>query len=216
APESWSDSFNALKAYRVVHSAPVDTMGCGWIAEKHLGEKTFRFQTLVALQLSSQTKDEVTSDAVRKLQKETPEGFTVDGIRGMTEAEIDKAICKVGFHNRKAGYMKRTAEICAEKYDGDIPPTLESLMELPGIGPKMAYLAMQCAWNKSVGIGVDTHVHRISNRLGWVKTKEPEQTRKVLPREHWTEINPLMVGFGQTVCLPIKPKCDECPLKEWC
>jgi endonuclease-3 len=93
-------------------------------------------------------------------------------------------------------------------------------MALPGIGPKMAHLTMQCAWHKTVGIGVDTHVHRISNRLGWVKTKNPEETRKDLedwlPPSHWREINALLVGFGQICCLPVKPSCTTCPVKDSC
>jgi len=106
------------------------------------------------------------------------------------------------------------------KYGGDIPRNVKELCMLPGVGPKMAYLCMQTAWGKSVGIGVDVHVHRISNRLGWVKTKDPEKTRKTLeswlPKEHWAEINPLFVGLGQTICRARKPLCNECKLKDLC
>lgn len=120
-------------------------------------------------------------------------------------------------------YLKQTAKILLEKYDGDIPSNLEELCALPGVGPKMAHLALQCAWKINSGIGVDTHVHRISQRLGWVKydlKKTPEQTRmeleEWLPREYWAPINPLLVGFGQTLCLPIGPKCDDCPARHLC
>jgi endonuclease-3 len=118
--------------------------------------------------------------------------------------------------------LKKTAEILLRDYDGDIPPTLDELMALPGIGPKMAYLIMQEAWNKNEGIGVDTHVHRIANRLGWVRTAKqtPEHTRKQLeewlPKRYWRHVNVMLVGFGQTLCRPIGPKCSECPVAQLC
>jgi len=96
-------------------------------------------------------------------------------------------------------------------------------VQLPGVGPKMAMLCMQVAWGMSVGIGVDVHVHRISNRLGWVgkkPTKQPEVTRKILeswlPHEYWKPINKLFVGFGQTICTPINPKCAKCQINTLC
>lgn len=123
---------------------------------------------------------------------------------------------------RKVEYLKKTSLILKEKYNGDIPDTAEKLCELPGVGPKMAHICMQVAWDQISGIGVDTHVHRISNRLGWVKksTKGPEDTRKELeawlPRDLWAEVNHLLVGFGQTVCMPQRPKCSECLNKDIC
>ena len=103
-----------------------------------------------------------------------------------------------------------------DKYNGDIPKSAEELCKLPGVGPKMAHLCMQVAWNTVTGIGVDTHVHRISNRLRWVPkpTKTPEETRIALeawlPKELWSEINYLLVGFGQETCQPVHPKCSTC------
>ena len=93
-------------------------------------------------------------------------------------------------------------------------------MELPGVGPKMAYLCMQHAWKSNVGIGVDVHVHRISNRLGWVRTKKPEETRRDLeewlPKEYWDSINLMLVGFGQTICTPMAPRCSQCKVNHLC
>lgn len=103
-----------------------------------------------------------------------------------------------------------------DQYDSDIPDTIPGLLKLPGVGKKMAYLAMTCAWHKVEGIGVDTHVHRIANWLKWVEkpTKTPEDTRVALeawlPREFWDEVNHLMVGFGQVVCTAKNPSCDIC------
>jgi endonuclease-3 len=92
---------------------------------------------------------------------------------------LDGHIYAVGFHTKKAGYIKRTAEILRDQFDGDIPDTIEGLVSLPGVGPKMGYLALQNAWDKNLGIGVDVHVHRIANRLGWTESKTPEETRMV-------------------------------------
>lgn len=119
-------------------------------------------------------------------------------------------------------YLKKTSSILKEKYNNDIPDSAEKLCELPGVGPKMAHICMQVAWDKISGIGVDTHVHRIANRLGWVKkmTKIPEDTRKELeswlPKELWADVNHLLVGFGQTICTPQRPKCTDCLNKDIC
>lgn len=116
----------------------------------------------------------------------------------------------------KAKYLQQTSKVLMEKYNSDIPRSIKELVALPGVGPKMAHICMSTAWNETTGIGVDVHVHRISNRLKWVPspTKEPEQTRVALeqwlPRELWQEVNYLLVGFGQTTCTPVKPKCLEC------
>ncbi|CDQ99144.1 unnamed protein product [Oncorhynchus mykiss] len=116
----------------------------------------------------------------------------------------------------KVKYLKQTSVMLQREFRGDIPNTVEGLVRLPGVGPKMAHLAMDIAWHQVSGIGVDTHVHRISNRLGWTRggTKNPEETRKALedwlPRDLWSEINWLLVGFGQQVCLPVNPLCSVC------
>lgn len=119
-------------------------------------------------------------------------------------------------------YIKKTCDILLKDYKGDIPPTIEGLCALPGVGPKMGHICMQVAWDQVTGIGVDTHVHRICNRLNWVKkqAKNPEETRKQLedwlPKDLWTEINQLLVGFGQEICLPQRPKCSQCLNKNIC
>jgi endonuclease-3 len=202
---------------RASKDAPVDTMGCHMLAQPGAAPKVQRFQTLVALLLSSQTKDEVTAAAVRRLQK-LP--LTIDTILTTNEATLAQLICPVGFYRRKASSLLKVSTILKECYDSDIPKTVGELQKLPGIGPKMATLIMQNAWQQNVGIGVDVHVHRIANRLNWVKTTTPEATKRELedwlPKHLWTEINPLLVGFGQTMCLPIRPKCYDCSLKDTC
>ncbi|KAG0329849.1 DNA N-glycosylase and apurinic/apyrimidinic (AP) lyase [Dissophora globulifera] len=223
-PIGWEITLDRVREFRKANSAPVDTMGCERLAERgdHIPPEVSRFQTLMSLVLSSQTKDTVTSVAVWRLQKELKGGLTIQGILDVPSEKLNNMISAVGFHNKKTIYMKQVAEICKNEYNGDIPDTAEALMALPGVGPKMAYLTLQCAWNKNFGIGVDTHVHRIANRLGWVKTEKdgPEGTREALqswlPKEHWREINYLLVGFGQVLCLPRGPLCGTCPIQERC
>lgn len=132
--------------------------------------------------------------------------------------ELNGFINKVGFHNLKTKYIKQTAEILRDKFDSDIPDTIAGLVSLPGVGPKMAYLTLSAAWGRDEGIGVDVHVHRITNLWGWNKTQNPEQTRAALeswlPRDKWHDINNLLVGFGQTICLPVGRKCGDCKLSE--
>jgi endonuclease-3 len=113
-------------------------------------------------------------------------------------------------------YIKRTAEILRDEWNGDIPDSIQGLTSLPGVGPKMAYLCLSVAWNRTEGIGVDVHVHRITNMWGWNKTKNPEETRLALqswlPHDRWREINSLLVGLGQSVCLPVGRRCGDCDL----
>ncbi|KAG0342650.1 DNA N-glycosylase and apurinic/apyrimidinic (AP) lyase [Podila horticola] len=218
-PVGWETTLDRIRAFRLENPAPVDTMGCERLAEvgDHIPP-----ETLMSLVLSSQTKDTVTSVAVRRLQRELKGGLTIQGVLDVPNEELNTIIGAVGFHNKKTIYMKQVAEICRTQYHGDIPDTAEGLMALPGVGPKMAYLTLQCAWNKNLGIGVDTHVHRIANRLGWIKTEKdgPEATREALqswlPKAHWREINYVLVGFGQVLCLPRGPLCGECPVRDRC
>ncbi|KAI4255348.1 MAG: hypothetical protein L6R42_006778, partial [Xanthoria sp. 1 TBL-2021] len=177
-----------------------------------------RFQTLIALMLSSQTRDTTTALAMTSLQTSLPPpyGFTLEGILAVQPETLNTLIHTVGFHNNKTRYIKSTALLLKSNFNSDIPDTIEGLISLPGVGPKMAYLCMSAAWGRDEGIGVDVHVHRITNLWGWHRTGGPEETRKVLeawlPRERWHEINGLLVGFGQTVCLPVGRRCGECTL----
>jgi endonuclease-3 len=161
--------------------------------------------------LSSQTKDEVTHAAVQRL---IAHGCTPEKIAATEESALEALIYPVGFYRNKAKFLRSAARACVEEWKGDIPPDVPSLCSLKGVGPKMAFIAMSAAWNRPCGIGVDTHVHRIANRLGWVRTTEPEGTREHLeawmPRDLWGGINVLFVGFGQQICLPAAPRCDEC------
>jgi len=201
-PNGWLEIYRLVEELRADRSAPVDTDGSEALPERQHGLKTYRFQVLVALMLSSQTKDAVVGETMRRLQQH---GLTAEKIhRHTTHEQLNELIRKVGFHNNKTKYIKQSVEILLDKYDGDIPPTAEEMIELlPGVGPKMAYIVENVAWNKTTGIGIDTHMHRMFNQLKWVKSKNPEQTRKQLeawlPNEYWSSVNLLWVGFGQEV-----------------
>ncbi|OAD62046.1 Endonuclease III-like protein 1 [Eufriesea mexicana] len=218
-PSNWETVLENVKEMRKYKTAPVDEMGCHKCTDPKATAKVARYQSLIALMLSSQTKDQVTHAAMQRL---IAYGGTPEIIAGTPDHVLGKLIYPVGFWKRKVEYIKRTTTILIDKYDGDIPKTLKELCQLPGVGPKMGHICMQIAWGEVSGIGVDTHVHRICNRLGWVKktTKTPEDTRiaveEWLPKELWSQVNYLLVGFGQEICLPRFPKCNECLNKDIC
>lgn len=225
-PSNWEEIYGIVEAYRKRNpTAPVDTMGCEDLFWQSAPPIEKRYHTLTALMLSSQTKDTVTAAAMQRLHTELKpntdgklagSGLTVANILLCSPAHLDSLIGKVGFHNNKTKYIQATARMIKDEYNGDIPDSVEGLMRLPGVGPKMAYLCMSAAWGVDLGIGVDVHVHRITNLWGWHKTKNPEETRywleAWLPKDRWHAINKLLVGLGQTVCLPVGRRCGECDL----
>lgn len=172
----WTEILENIREMRKSRDAPVDSMGAEKCAEKAVDPKMYRFHVLVSLMLSSQTKDNVTFAAMERLKTY---GLNVESILAIDLEDLRKIIYPVGFYKRKAEFLKKTCAILKQQYDNDIPKTLEDLCSLPGVGPKMGYLCMNIAWNEVSGIGVDTHVHRIANRLGWTKrrTKTAEETR---------------------------------------
>ncbi|MEJ5173296.1 MAG: endonuclease III [Hydrogenothermaceae bacterium] len=174
------------------------------------------FKILVSTILSLRTKDEVTAKASERLFNVVK--FPKDLLK-LTEKEIENIIYPVGFYRNKAKVLKEVAKELIQNYNGKVPDNLEDLLKLKGVGRKTANLVLSAAYKKPA-ICVDTHVHRISNRLGFVKTKDPHQTEfelmKVIPKRYWQDINRLFVAFGQTICKPIKPTCDECPIKDFC
>ncbi|CAL2037956.1 unnamed protein product [Caenorhabditis brenneri] len=214
---TWRRDVEWIRKMREGMVAPVDTMGCHKLADPLAPPEVHRFQVLVALMLSSQTRDEVNAAAMKRLKDH---GLSIQKILEFPVPDLEKILCPVGFYKRKAIYLQQTARILTDKYSGDIPDSLDGLCSLPGVGPKMANLVMQIAWDKCEGIAVDTHVHRISNRLGWIKTSTPEKTQKaleiLLPKSEWQPINHLLVGFGQMLCQPVRPKCSACLCKFTC
>lgn len=203
-----------IKEQRDSINAPVDYIGCHSMG-KNQEENIRKFQILIGLLLSSQTKDEVTFKAIENLNKKLGI-LSPTAVLNSDREEVHECINKVGYHNKKTGFLY---EICKRVVNG-MPDSLEETLALPGIGKKMAYLYLAHAHNRNEGIGVDTHVHRISNRIGLVKTKNEEGTRieleKLFEKEEWQVINKVFVGFGQTICLPTRPKCELCKSSDLC
>ncbi|XP_067296899.1 endonuclease III-like protein 1 isoform X2 [Pseudorasbora parva] len=218
-PCDWRTQLSYIREMRSRRDAPVDQMGAEKCFDTEAPPEVRRYQVLISLMLSSQTKDHVTAGAMQRLREHD---LNVDAVLNMDDETLGKLIYPVGFWRTKVKYIKQATALIQQEFGGDIPDTVEGLIRLPGVGPKMAHLAMDIAWNQVSGIGVDTHVHRISNRLGWTRkeTKTPEETRRALeewlPRDLWSEINWLLVGFGQQVCLPVGPLCSVCVNQHTC
>jgi endonuclease-3 len=174
------------------------------------------FKILVSTILSSRTKDEITKQASQRLflKVKNPNDLIKLSIK-----EIEKLIYPVGFYRVKARNLKKLAEVLIKDYNGKVPNSINELIKLPGVGRKTANLVVTLGFNK-YGICVDTHVHRIVNRWGYIKTKTPEETeyalRKKLPKKYWKKINSILVVFGQNICTPILPKCSSCNLNNIC
>jgi endonuclease-3 len=204
APKDFENVWGIIKALREVRDAPVDLWGCDKVVDWSAPRDVVEFQILVAAMLSSQTKDQYVKQAMDNLRACD---LSVGGALNLTEDELDDKIRMVGFHRVKAKNIQKTAKLIQSEFSGRVPSTFDALISLPGVGPKMANLVMNCAFDKSHGICVDTHVHRICNLLGWgckscnPRCKEPEHTREVveqwLPREMWREFTYLLVGLGQ-------------------
>jgi endonuclease-3 len=179
-------------------------------------QKRDPYRILIGTILSLRTKDQTTARAAERLFSvaDSPQSML-----GLSQADIEKLIYPVGFYHRKASEIIEISKLLIEKFDGKVPDSTEELLSLPGVGRKTANLVLNEGFNKPA-ICVDTHVHRISNRLGLVRTKTPEQTEialmKILPQKYWISINPILVTFGQNVCKPVLPLCSTCPVKDKC
>ena len=174
------------------------------------------YRILASTIISLRTRDNITWEVSNNLFEIAP---TIDKLYSVDEETVANAIKKCGFYLRKANQLKRIADIVIEDWNGEIPPSEEKLMTLPGVGIKTASLVLNLSFSMDA-ICVVCHVHQISNRLGWVKTDKPEETekelKKILPRRYWIIINELFVMWGQNVCTPISPKCSICPLVSTC
>jgi endonuclease-3 len=175
------------------------------------------FQTLVSTMLSAQTRDEVTHSASLRLFKVAP---TPTKLAAIPESTIQRLIYPVSFYRHKAKHVRETARQLIARFGGRVPGTMAELLSLPGVGRKTANLVLIVAHESADNICVDTHVHRIANRLGWVKTRTPEQTELALYRaarkRWWADINLHLVTWGQQVCRPVYPLCGACVLRDIC
>jgi len=174
------------------------------------------FKILIGTILSARTRDEVTTTVIKALfsRFKNPEDLSRANIN-----DIKKLIQKIGFYNVKASRLKEVSQLIIKKYDGKVPSNLDELLTLPGVGRKTANCVLVYGFKKPA-IPVDIHVHRISNRIGIVNTKNPEETENILQnkieKKYWIRVNETFVTFGQNICLPIKPKCGVCQLTKMC
>ncbi len=188
--------------------------------KKHIKPGKFKhrdpYQVLIRTILSQRSKDENTDIASQRLFKvyKTPEELAKGDMK-----KIQELIKPAGLYEAKAKNIREVARILIKEHNSKVPKELEKMVQLPGVGRKTANCVLVYGFNEPA-IPVDTHVHRISNRLGWVNTKTPEQTEaelaKFLPKKYWIEINELLVRFGQEICRPIGPHCDQCTLNDIC
>jgi len=186
------------------------------LRELHEAEMGSPLSILIGTILSARTRDENTSSVVKKLFSK------YKSARSLAQAkvsDVEKIIKSTGFYHVKAKRIIEVASLIDSKYSGKVPDTLEELLKLPGVGRKTANCVLVYAFDKPA-IPVDTHVHRISNRLGLVQTKTPEGTElelmKKIPRKYWLRINDTFVMYGQNICKPISPMCDVCKIKKEC
>jgi endonuclease-3 len=175
------------------------------------------FEVLIATMLSAQTRDAVTAQASARLFRAAR---TPQTMARLTERQIARLIYPVSFYRYKARYVKATCRLLVERHGGRVPGSMKELLALPGVGRKTANLVLILSFKSHKNICVDTHVHRIANRLGWVSTSTPEATEQALykatdPR-WWPYINLYLVTWGQNVCRPVYPRCGECVLRQHC
>ena len=179
-------------------------------------ENSDPFRVLVATMISLRTKDEVTRTASDALLSAAPGPAA---LAALSTLRIERLIYPAGFYHTKAKNLRAAARILLEKHAGKVPADMVELLALPGVGRKTANLVRNLGFGLP-GICVDTHVHRISNRMGWVSTRQPAQTEQalmeILPRRYWISINELLVRYGQAVCTPVSPRCSSCPVSQWC
>ena len=219
--EKFEKDFEKIIKMKEETPALVDTQGLSSCIDicNSKDKKLMKFQGLVSLMLSPQTKDNITYETTKKLIEY---GLNIDNILKISEKELVDLIFKVSFHNVKAKNIKKLAEKLREEYNDDAPETLDEIVKFPGIGRKIGLLYLKECCQKTKGVAVDTHIHKIANRLKWVNnTKDPDKTsielEKIVDEKYWDEINGILVGFGQEICKSVKPLCDSsCTLTDNC
>lgn len=174
------------------------------------------FQILIGTILSARSRDEMTEKVCEVLFKAFP---TAEELARAKFNELIPILRVIGFYRQKARYIIDTAQMIVQRHCGRVPDNFDDLTQLPGVGRKVANCVLVYAFGQPA-IAVDTHVHRISNRLGWVRTKSPEHTEQALatflPKRYWLTINELFVAHGKSICRPIGPRCSQCEVRRWC
>ena len=174
------------------------------------------FKTLISTILSARTNDKTTAIVSRNLFLKIN---NLDDLKKIDEKELSELIKPINYYNNKTKFLKKLPYIIEENFNGEIPNTLEELKQLPGVGNKTAGIILYTSFNKPA-IFVDTHVHKVLNRIGYVNTKTPQETDKILreklPKKYWGKLNSMLVILGQNICLTRKPKCEVCPIEKYC
>ena len=210
----WNGIVSALKKWRnSLQKTGKENPSVTTVAERY---KNDPWAVLVSTILSLRTKDEVTLKCSQAL---LAKAHSPQQLYALQETAIARLAYPAGFYRTKAANLKKIAAILLDQYNGKVPADLDTLLSFPGVGRKTANLVLIEAFNMD-GICVDVHVHRISNRTGWLTSKNPEETemilRQILPKKHWKVINPLLVLYGQNVCRPVSPFCSRCVIAEHC
>jgi len=218
-----SDSSTPKPSSRTVHAVmralarAIDNLDLPAVEKIAEDSQEDPFEVLIATMLSAQTRDAVTAAATARLFRVARTPRT---IARLTEKQIIKLIYPVSFYRHKAAHVRETCRILVERFGGCVPSTMAELLTLPGVGRKTANLVLILSFRSVKNICVDTHVHRISNRLGWVRTRTPDETEQALYRatrqRWWPYINLYLVTWGQNVCRPIYPRCGACVIREHC
>ncbi len=181
-----------------------------------MGQKYAPYKVLISTILSARAKDEVTEVIAEELFKKYPDA---NSLMNAKPSDVKKIIRRIGFFNAKTKSIMGAAKMLVQDFDSVVPDELDQLLLFPGVGRKVANCVLVYSFGKDA-IPVDIHVHRISNRLGWVKTKMPEETEqklmKLIPQKHWQAVNDTLVAHGKTICAPISPKCSICPIYKLC
>jgi len=213
---NWESIFKALEKWR--KNLGAEDPSVTTVAENYRRETSVNrpWAVLVSTIISLRTKDEVTLAASERLLEKAK---NPDELDKMKEEKIAKLIYPAGFYRNKAASLKKIARILIEQHNGKVPSSMEELLALPGVGRKTANLVLTEAFDL-YGICVDIHVHRISNRCGWLNTNNPEETemtlREILPKKYWKRINYLLVLYGQKLCRPVSPFCSRCVIEKNC
>jgi len=210
----WDGIVAALKQWRKdLQKTGADDPSVTTVAERY---KKDPWAVLVSTILSLRTKDEVTLKCSQSLLARAP---GPEKLLALEEEAVAKLAYPAGFYRTKAANLKKIATLLLEHHGGKVPADLDTLLGFPGVGRKTANLVIIEAYGKD-GICVDVHVHRISNRTGWLSSKGPEETemilRQILPRKYWKPLNPLLVLYGQNICRPVSPFCSRCVIAKHC
>lgn len=216
-PYKWDEQYaNIEKMFKAKDGPPVEMFDINKVIDRNVDSKVFRLQVLIALMLTYRNSPDAVTSAMQRLRKN---GCNIKNLRTMPRDDIAASLLPINYYMQRADDIKKLVDVLHEKYEDDIPETLENLCSLSGVKPNIAILTAEYAWQKSEGIAVHLRLHSIANRLGWVRTVSYEDTRNALesfaPREKWKDISKVTYWFGTHIC-SLRPKCVSCLNRNVC